>query len=93
MKKRQLAQEVAERTGIDSKEVEIIIDNMLSIMMEALKAGEGIGFKGFGSIKPVVKKEREIFIPGTGKKIKVESKVSIQFRPSKTLKDYVNTKD
>jgi|AAUQ01.1.fsa_nt_gi DNA-binding protein HU-beta len=86
MKKSMLIQQIAEKTGLPKSEVEIIINTMLESITEALKAREAVSFIGFGSFVPVKKKAREIYIPGTTTKIKVNEKFGVRFKPSKKLK-------
>ncbi len=86
MKKSMLISEVAEKTGLPRGEVEVIVNSMLDSVTEALKAREAVSFIGFGSFVPVKKNAREIYIPGTTKKVKVEEKYGIRFKPSKKLK-------
>ena len=86
MKKSVLINEVAKRTGIAKKETEMIINTMLETIVETLKNKEPVSFLGFGSFEPVKKNAREIYIPGTTKKVQVKEKYSIRFKPGKTLK-------
>jgi len=89
MKKSMLINEVAEKTGLPRGEVEVIVNSMLDSVTEALKAREAVSFIGFGSFVPVKKNAREIYIPGTTKKVKVEEKYGIRFKPSKKLKSII----
>ena len=89
MKKSMLINEVAEKTGLPKAEVEIIVNTMLDSITDALKAREAVSFIGFGSFVPVKKNAREIYIPGTTKKVKVEEKYGVRFKPSKKLKSII----
>ncbi len=89
MKKSMLINEVAEKTGLPRGEVEVIVNSMLDSVTEALKARESVSFIGFGSFVPVKKNAREIYIPGTTKKVKVDEKYGIRFKPSKKLKSII----
>ena len=89
MKKSMLINEVAEKTGLPRGEVEVIVNSMLDSVTEALKAREAVSFIGFGSFVPVKKNAREIYIPGTTKKVKVDEKYGIRFKPSKKLKSII----
>ncbi|NPA28112.1 MAG: HU family DNA-binding protein [Epsilonproteobacteria bacterium] len=86
MKKSMLVQQIAQKTGLPKSEVEIIINTMLDTITESLKAREAVSFIGFGSFVPVKKNAREIYIPGTTTKVKVEEKYGVRFKPSKKLK-------
>jgi len=86
MKKSVLITEVANKTGLPRSEAELVINTMLDTITEALKEREPVSFLGFGSFEPVKKNPREIYIPGTTKKVKVEAKYTVRFKPGKTLK-------
>ena len=89
MKKSMLINEVADKTGLPKSEVEVIVNTMLDSVTDALKAREAVSFIGFGSFVPVKKNAREIYIPGTTKKVQVEEKYGIRFKPSKKLKSII----
>lgn len=89
MKKSMLINDIADKTGIPKSEVEVIINSMLDSITDALKAREAVSFIGFGSFVPVKKNAREIYIPGTTKKVQVEEKYGIRFKPSKKLKSVI----
>ena len=86
MKKSVLINEVAEKTGLPRKETELVINTMLDTIVDALKNKEPVSFLGFGSFEPVKKNARDIYIPGTTKKVHVEEKFGVRFKPGKTLK-------
>ncbi len=89
MKKSVLINIVAQKTGISKKETEVIINTMLDTIVDALKNKEPVSFLGFGTFEPVKKNARDIYIPGTTKKVHVEEKYSIRFKPGKTLKKQI----
>jgi DNA-binding protein HU-beta len=87
MKKTTLINEIAQKKGFPKKEVEIVIDCLLDTIVETIKEKEAVSFIGFGSFVPVKKSAREIYLPGADKKIKVDEKLGIRFKPSKKLKE------
>ncbi len=89
MKKSVLINLVAQKTGISKKETEVIINTMLDTIVDALKNKEPVSFLGFGTFEPVKKNARDIYIPGTTKKVHVKEKYSIRFKPGKTLKKQI----
>ena len=89
MKKSMLINEISDKTGLPKPEVETIVNSMLDSITDALKARESVSFIGFGSFVPVKKNAREIYIPGTTKKVHVEEKYGIKFKPSKKLKSII----
>ncbi len=93
MKKSMLIQEIAEKTSLPKSEIEIIINTMLDTVVESLKDREAVSFIGFGSFVPVKKNAREIYIPGTTKKVQVKEKYGVRFKPSKKLKSILENID
>jgi len=91
MKKSMLINEITDKTGLPRNEVETIVNSMLDSITDALKAREAVSFIGFGSFVPVKKNAREIYIPGTTKKVQVEEKYGIKFKPSKKLKSVIES--
>ncbi len=89
MKKSLLITEVSNNTGLPREDVEKIVNSMLESITDALKSRESVSFLGFGSFVPVKKRAREIYIPGTTTKVKVDEKYSVQFKPSKRLKSII----
>jgi len=86
MKKKILIKDIAKKTKIPIEEVELIVNSMLDLIVESLHQRDFVSLIGFGSFVIVKKNSRELFIPGTNKKIKVQSKYGVKFRPSKKLK-------
>ena len=89
MKKSTLIYEVSKKTGIAKSEVEVVINEFLQTIIQSLKEQEAVSLRGFGSFFPIKKRKRDIYIPGTNKKITVKEKLSIKFRPSKQLKNTI----
>jgi len=86
MKKTMLIQEVSQKTKLSKEEVAIIVNSILDSITNALTNKESVSFLGFGSFKPIKKREREVYIPGTNQKVKIKEKYSVKFTPSKKLK-------
>jgi len=89
MKKSVLISEVAEKTGLSRNDTELVVNSMLDTIVDCLKNRESVSFLGFGSFEPVKKNAREIYIPGTTKKVKVDAKYGVRFKPGKTLKKQI----
>ena len=93
MKKSVLITEVAKRTKMTREETELIVNTLLDSIVESLKNKEAVSFLGFGTFEPIVKNAREIYIPGTTTKVKVEQKNGVRFKPGKTLKKAIQEED
>jgi nucleoid DNA-binding protein len=77
-------------TKITKKVADIVVRNVFDNIMEALKNGEGISIRGFGTFKPIEKKARTYIEPRTHKPIKKEASVYPKFTPSSLLKESLN---
>lgn len=73
------------------KEAEAVLDHITSSMIRALKNGDSIEVRGFGSFRTRERKARTGRNPKTGVKVSVPSKTIVFFRPSKELKELVNS--
>ena len=89
MRKADFIAKVAAKSGLSKRDTEIIINNSLDVIKEALVNRDSVSFLGFGSFSATKKKAREITIPGTTKKVKVPAKFSVRFKPGKLLKEAV----
>jgi len=89
MKKAEFIAQVASKSGLSKKDTEAVIEKALETITGALIARDSVSFLGFGAFSATEKKEREITIPGTTKKVKVPAKYSVRFKPGKLLKEAV----
>ncbi|SFV62177.1 Integration host factor beta subunit [hydrothermal vent metagenome] len=90
MNKSELITSLCDESGLSHKEVKLSVDILFQTLEESLVKNERIEIRGFGSF---YHKKRKPFIgtnPKTRKKIAIPEKVSIAFRPSKTLKELLN---
>jgi len=91
MTKSELVDAVVELEGqITRREAEVVVNNILSAIGDALGRGERVELRGFGSFYT---KEREARVgrnPKTGASVQVPAKVVPQFKPGKELRDRVD---
>lgn len=80
---------VADRTGLDPEEVEVMTRTLTSLLAQAVKEGDSVAIPGFGSFESKLRNERVATHPSTGKKILVPPKLSMVFKPSALLKQKV----
>ena len=91
MTKSGLIEAVAERTPhISKKDTEIVVNTIFDSMTEALKSGERIEIRGFGSFQVKIREAREGRNPKTGERVDVPAKVVPYFKPGKDLRELVN---
>src|SRR5882757_2083459 len=90
MTKADLVEEVARVTELTRKDSEVIVDTMFESVIKALKAGDKLEVRGFGSFRVRQRNARVGRNPKTGEKVEVPAKRVPYFKPSKELKDLIN---
>ena len=91
--KADLIEEVLRITELPRKESETIVETIFDSIIGALQKGEKIEIRGFGSFRTRERRGRVGRNPKTGEKVEVPAKKIPFFKPSKELKDFVNTAD
>ncbi|HEY6129970.1 MAG TPA: HU family DNA-binding protein [Candidatus Acidoferrum sp.] len=89
--KADLIEEVLKITELPRKESETIVETIFDSIIEAIQKGEKIEIRGFGSFRTRQRKGRVGRNPKTGEKVEVPAKRIPFFKPSKELKDFVNS--
>lgn len=88
MTKAEIVKKVQQDAGLPTaKAAEAVYDSLISIMTEALKAGETISLRDFGSLKAVGRAARKGRNPRTGKEILIPESRAVKFTVSQSLKD------
>src|SRR6188768_1807360 len=90
MTKADLVEEVAKVTELTRKDSEVIVDTMFESVIKALKTGDKLEVRGFGSFRVRQRNARVGRNPKTGEKVEVPAKRVPYFKPSKELKDLIN---
>ena len=91
MTKADLVDRVTALGDLTRRDGEIIVDTLFESVIGALKAGDKIEIRGFGSFRTRQRKPRVGRNPKTGDRVEVPAKKIPFFKPSKELKDLVNT--
>jgi integration host factor subunit beta len=89
--KADLIEEVLRITELPRKESETIIETIFDSIIESLQKGQKIEIRGFGSFRTRERRGRVGRNPKTGAKVEVPAKKIPFFKPSKELKDFVNS--
>ena len=89
--KADLVEEVAKVTDLPRKESEVVVETIFEQIIKALQTGDKIEIRGFGSFRTRQRKSRVGRNPKTGARVEVPAKRIPYFKPSKELKDLVNT--
>jgi integration host factor subunit beta len=90
MTKADLVEEVSRVTELTRKDSEVIVDTLFESVITALKGGDKLEVRGFGSFRVRQRNARVGRNPKTGEKVEVPAKRVPYFKPSKELKDLIN---
>lgn len=89
LKKKDVVEAVAEKTGLSKAGAGQAVDAMLDTIMEALRKGEEVQFTGFGTFLVSNQQARTGVNPATKEKIQIAARKSPKFKAGKALKDIV----
>ena len=90
MTKADLVDKVTSLGDLTRRDGEIIVDTLFEAVIGALKSGDKIEIRGFGSFRTRQRNARTGRNPKTGAKVDVPAKRVPFFKPSKELRDSVN---
>ena len=91
MTKSGLIEEVAKRTPhISKKDMEVVVNKIFDSMIDALREGERIEIRGFGSFQVKIREAREGRNPKTGEPVHISAKRTPFFKVGKELKEKVD---
>ena len=91
MTKSGLIEDVARQTPhISKKDTEVVVNTIFDSMVEALKDGDRIEIRGFGSFQVKVRDAREGRNPKTGEPVHISAKRTPFFKVGKELKEMVD---
>ncbi len=91
MTKADLIDEVSRLAELTRKDSEVIVETIFESVVRSLRAGDKIEIRGFGSFRTRQRKPRVGRNPKTGDRVEVPAKKIPFFKPSKELKDMVNS--
>ncbi len=77
-------------TLLKKDEIEVVVKEILKIIKDALKDGDKVEIRGFGSFRLRSRKKREGRNPKTGMKVLVPEKKVPFFKAGKELKELVD---
>ena len=85
-----LAQRLAEKSGISQQDAELFIRKMFDVANEGLQSDKLVKMKWLGTFKVMAVKDRESVDVNTGERIIIEGRDKISFTPDNILKEIVN---
>ena len=90
MTKAQFVEALSQQLDHSKQESERVLDAVLKIVTDALKQGEKVDLRGFGTFKIRESKARQARNPRTGEAVAVPAKKIGTFKPSKELSALLN---
>ena len=87
MTKSQIQAELAQRTGLQKKDVKALLDEQASLAYA--EAANGFTIQGIGKLVLVNRKARQGRNPATGEIIQIPAKTAVKFRVAKVAKDSI----
>jgi len=93
MTKAELIEEVSRVIEMTRKDSEVIVESIFESVVKALRTGDKIEIRGFGSFRTRQRQPRIGRNPKTGTRVEVPAKRIPYFKPSKELKDLVNPEE
>ena len=86
----ELLEQVAEAADLTKKDADVVLETVLGNIVEALRQGEKVELRGFGSFRLRHRDARRGRNPKTGARVDVPPKLVPRFRPGKELKALIN---
>ena len=93
MTKADLVEKVTAAGELTRRDGEVIVETIFDAVIGALKSGDKIEIRGFGSFRTRQRKPRIGRNPKTGERVDVPAKKVPYFTPSKELRDLVNPQE
>ena len=84
---KQLAAQLAETQGLPKQQAEAVLDGVVGLLVEHLKAGDRLRLSGLGVLEVRDRPARSGRNPATGEAIQIAASKKVAFRPAKELKD------
>ena len=91
MTKAELIDDVSRVAELSRKDSETIVETIFESIVKSLRTGDKIEIRGFGSFRTRQRNPRIGRNPKTGARVEVPAKKIPYFKPSKELKDLVNS--
>ena len=89
MNRAELAEEVANQTGLTRKACREAVDAVISAITDSLGRGQKVTLVGFGTFRIMERKARRGVNPQTRETIQIPAKKVPKFRPGKGLREAV----
>ena len=84
--KTQIAEQIADKTGLTKKQSAEAMDALIEVTVDALKAGKSVGLPGLGTLSIRETAARTGVKPGTSEKIQIPAGKKVAFKVAADLK-------
>ncbi|MBI3091305.1 MAG: integration host factor subunit beta [Candidatus Tectomicrobia bacterium] len=91
MTKAELVEQVAQNINLTKKQTETIINTLFKSITEALRDGDKVELRGFGSFRIRQRDPREGRNPKTGETVQIPAKKVPFFKAGKELREMVDS--
>lgn len=91
MRESDIVSHISNLKNIPKKYVKAVIDCYVETIFETLVGGNDFGITGFGAFKVKTIGAKKGRNPKTGEVVDVPEKKSVKFKPSKNIKDCLNS--
>ena len=91
MTKAELAHEVADNSDLNKQQAKVAVQAVLDSIVKALRSGDRIEVRGFGSFCLRERNARVGRNPKTGESVQVPAKTVAYFKLGKELKELINS--
>ena len=91
--KKDIINSIYMQLGFSKKILEVIFDDLLNIIVENIKKNKKLKISNFGTFELRHKKQREGRNPKTKEIKTISERNVIFFKPSKDLKEFINSKN
>lgn len=89
MTKSQFVTKLADKTGLSKKQVDTVINEMVTLITTSVKKGEAVKVPNLGSWRKRRTSARMGRNPQTGEPIKIPARTKVRFTVAKSFKDTV----
>ena len=90
MNRTELAQQVAQKAGIDNNQAKSAVDAVVDSITEELSRGGEVAISGFGKFSVSDRAARQGVNPATGEKIQIAASKAAKFSAASGLKNTLN---
>lgn len=89
MTKAEIAQQLAQRTGLSQVDTTAVIEGFIEAIAQALEAGDHVEIRGFGTFKVVERAPRTGRNPKAGAPVAIPKCQTPVFKPSNAVKSRI----